>query len=100
MRCRSAAGAKKKMVSWRPGAVQVSQGAEKLETLISTMRLGSLVVLEKLSDLRQELAAKPQLSDEQEEPGGRSESLCDHVMELLEMPETAGLSGLKGTSCF
>ena len=46
-------------VAWRRGAVQVSQGAAKLETLISTMRRGGGSFL--AWELRQELAAKPQI---------------------------------------
>eukprot|EP00434_Breviolum_minutum_P032125 symbB.v1.2.028412.t1/scaffold2968.1/size66330/2 len=52
-------------------AVQVAQGAEKLETLIGTMR---------------ELAAKPPQPDDQCEPETEF-SLCEHVMEVLEMPD-------------
>lgn len=52
-------------------AVQVAQGAEKLETLIATMR---------------ELAAKPPQPDDQCEPETEF-SLCEHVMEVLEMPD-------------
>ncbi|CAJ1341443.1 unnamed protein product, partial [Effrenium voratum] len=62
-------------------AVQVAQGAEKLETLISDMR---------------ELAAKPP-------PGEVSEvdpefGLCERIMELLELPET--VRGLVGDQNF
>lgn len=52
-------------------AVQVAHGAEKLESLIATMR---------------ELAGKPPQPDNQWEPETEF-SLCEHVMELLEMPE-------------
>ncbi|CAL1146875.1 unnamed protein product [Cladocopium goreaui] len=52
-------------------AVQVAHGAEKLESLIATMW---------------ELAGKPPQPDNQWEPETEF-SLCEHVMELLEMPE-------------
>eukprot|EP00435_Cladocopium_sp_Y103_P015653 s2627_g3.t2 len=52
-------------------AVQVAHGAEKLESLITNMR---------------ELAGKPPQPDTQCEPETEF-SLCEHVMELLEMPE-------------
>eukprot|EP00438_Fugacium_kawagutii_P008557 Skav206244 [mRNA] locus=scaffold1425:132482:139635:- [translate_table: standard] len=52
-------------------AVQVAQGAGKLDGLIGTMR---------------ELAVKPPLPDDNSEPE-TGFSLCEHVMELLEVPD-------------